>query len=69
MNTGNETTKWQSKVRRIRFSNQEFSAFVAGQADRARVQWLALSGDILPSTDAADLEKLLIDFFNQRGKK
>ena len=69
MTTGNKTTRWQSKVRKIRFSNREFSAFVAAQADRAKVQWLALSGDILPPTDAAELEKLLIAFFNQRGKK
>jgi len=69
MNTRNETTRWQGKVRRIRFSNQEFSAFVAAQADRAKVHWLALSGDILPSTDAAELERLLIAFFNERGTK
>jgi len=51
------------------FSQKEFAAFVAGNSGQVRLTWLALSGDLLNEKDAAELERLLDDFFRKRGHR
>lgn len=51
------------------FSQKEFAAFVAGSTGQVRLTWLALSGDLLSEKDAAELERLLDEFFRGRGHR
>jgi len=49
------------------FSQKEFAGFVAGTAGQVKLTWLALSGNLLNERDAAELERLLDEFFRKRG--
>ena len=47
------------------FSQQEFQAFVAAIVGHINCGWLALSGHVLTKEQAAELEKLLDQFFRK----
>lgn len=49
------------------FSQKEFEAFVAGEADRLRLGWLALSGRTLTEREREELQRMLEDFFLKKG--
>ena len=51
------------------FSQKEFAAFVAGTSGQVKLTWLALSGDVLNEKDVTELERLLDEFFRQRGHR
>jgi hypothetical protein len=51
------------------FSQKEFTAFVAGTSGQVKLTWLAISGDLLNERDAAELERLLNEFFRKRGHR
>ena len=51
------------------FSQKEFAAFVAGTSGQVKLTWLAISGDLLNEKDAAELERLLDEFFRKRGHR
>ena len=53
--------------RELYFSEKEFAAFVAGSTGQVKLTWLALSRDLLNEQDAAELERLLGEFFRKRG--
>ena len=55
------------KRREPYFSEREFAAFVAGMTGQVKLTWLALSGDLFNEKDAAELERLLDQFFRNRG--
>jgi hypothetical protein len=50
----------------MRFSKKEFHSFVAASTDKAKVMWLALSGDVLTVQESAELAELLTEFFSKR---
>jgi len=50
----------------MRFSKKEFHSFVTASTDKARVMWLALSGEILTAKESAELTELLTEFFSKR---
>jgi len=49
------------------FSQKEFHAFIATEVGRINCGWLALSGGVLSKEQAAELEKLLDEFFRRTG--
>ena len=51
------------------FSQKEFAAFVAGTSGQVKLTWVALSGDLLNEKEAAELERLLDEFFRKRGHR
>jgi len=51
------------------FSQKEFAAFVVGTSGRVKLTWLSISGDLLNERDAAELERLLDEFFRKRGHR
>jgi hypothetical protein len=51
------------------FSQKEFAGFVAGTTGQVKLTWLALSGNLLNEKDAAELERLLDEFFRKRGHR
>jgi hypothetical protein len=57
------------KRREPYFSEREFAAFVAGMTGQVKLTWLALSGDLLNEKDASELERLIDEFFRQRGDR
>jgi hypothetical protein len=54
------------RVKRIRFSRAEFSAFIAQQTDQAAVAWLALSGETLTREDRVEVNRRLANFFEAK---
>jgi len=49
------------------FSQKEFRAFVAAQVGHLNCGWLAMSGRVLTKEQAAELGKLLDEFFRRTG--
>ena len=56
----------QPQVVNMIFSRKDFHSFVTAVSDRARVLWLALSGDPLSAEESEELEELLTEFFSKR---
>ena len=53
-------------MKRVRFSRAEYAAFLAAQADRTKVEWLSVSGDLLTPDEHAELNALLSSFFHRK---
>ncbi len=46
----------------MKFSKKEFFSFVTASADKMKVSWLAISGDLLTAEESAELSALLTNF-------